>query len=120
MTVRVIVAAAEPLIALARINVLHLLKALFGKLCITQTVHAEILPKPSIGQFQDTEPLSRTLAEGWIEVIDSRAGHWQIINPGVDAGEASAIQAACQLWASTHSPTVASSEISNQYRASSA
>jgi predicted nucleic acid-binding protein len=35
------------------------------------------------------------LAEGWIEVVDLPFSDVKMLNPGVDAGEASAIQLAC-------------------------
>ncbi len=95
MSRRVVIADAGPLIALARIESLALLRGLFGRVCITVTVRDELLP--SAFAFLDTEVLTRTLAEGWIEVVDLPQNHWKPLNPGIDAGEASAIHAAC-VW----------------------
>ncbi|GHU26597.1 DUF3368 domain-containing protein [Betaproteobacteria bacterium] len=93
---RIVIADAGPLIALARIDALVLLKGLFGQVYITRTVRDEILPAAAMGRFPDAEVLLRTLAEGWIEIVDFPIDDWRPINPGVDAGEASAIHAACR------------------------
>lgn len=94
MSRRVVIADAGPLIALARIESLDLLRALFGRVCITTTVRDEILPVSAA--FAETEFLARTLADGWIEVVEVPPSDYKPLNPGVDAGEASAIQTACQ------------------------
>jgi predicted nucleic acid-binding protein len=91
---RAVIADAGPLIALARIESLNLLRGLFGRVYITTTVRDEILPAAS--SFTDFELLAGTLAEGWIEVIEASLDDWRPLNPGVDAGEASAIHAACR------------------------
>lgn len=93
MSRRVVIADAGPLIGLARIDALALLRGLFGQVCITATVRDEILPTTST--FPDTERLASTLAEGWIEVVNEPDDDWRPLNPGVDPGEASAIHAAC-------------------------
>jgi predicted nucleic acid-binding protein len=95
MTQRVVIADAGPLIALARIEALGLLRQLFGRVCITIAVRDEILPaKPG---FPDADLLSSTLAQGWIDILDWPTSDFKPLNPGVDAGEASAIHAANQL-----------------------
>ncbi|GHU07539.1 DUF3368 domain-containing protein [Betaproteobacteria bacterium] len=95
MSRRVVIADAGPLIALARINSLNLLRDLFGRVLITRTVKDEILPPATVGRFTDAEVLSHTLDEGWIEVFDIPLNDWKPLNPGVDPGEGSAIHAAC-------------------------
>lgn len=92
MTRRVVIADAGPLIALARIEALQLLRQLFGRVCITKTVRGEILPAKAA--FADADLLARTLAEGWIEVAEVPLSDCRLLNPGVDAGEASSIQVA--------------------------
>lgn len=93
MSRRVVIADAGPLIALARVDSLALLRELFGCVCITATVRDEILPAAS--SFPDAALLARTLAEGWVDVVDEPQNEWKPLNPGIDAGEASAIHAAC-------------------------
>lgn len=88
----IVIADSGPLIALARLDALHLLKALFGHVCITTTVHNEILPENA--NFAEIPLLSRTLSEGWMEVVNEPTDAWQPLNPGVDPGEASAIHTA--------------------------
>jgi predicted nucleic acid-binding protein len=90
---RVVIADAGPLIALARIDSLHLLPELFGRVSITTTVRDEILP--ATAAFPDAELLKRTLAEGWMEVVEVPHDDWKPLNPAIDAGEASAIRTAC-------------------------
>ena len=90
---RVVIADAGPLIGLARIEALLLLRDLYGSVCVTREVREEILPAGSL--FPDAIILSAALAEGWIEVVDAPGADWQLLNPGVDPGEASAIRLAC-------------------------
>lgn len=92
MTRRVVVADAGPLIALARIEAIDLLRQLFGRVCITTTVRDEILPAKAV--FADADLLVRTLAEGWIDVVEVPTSDFTPLNPGVDAGEASSIHVA--------------------------
>jgi len=92
MTRRVVIADAGPLIALARIEALYLLRQLFGRVSITTIVCDEILPTRSV--FPDAEFLVLTLSEGWIDVVEVPRSDDRMLNPGVDAGEASAIQVA--------------------------
>lgn len=94
MSRRVVIADAGPLIALARIDALALLRGLFGQVFITATVRDELLPADTT--FPDAGVLIRTLAEGWIEVVESPQDGWKPLNPGVDPGEASAIYTACR------------------------
>ena len=93
MSRRAVIADAGPLIALARVDVLRLLRGLFGRVCITGTIREEILPAAAV--FPDAQLLAHTLSEGWIEVIDMPQDDFRPLNPGVDSGEASAIHAAC-------------------------
>lgn len=92
MTRHVVIADAGPLIALARIGALDLLRRLFGRVCITATVRDEILPSPAA--FADAALLASSLAEGWIDVVEVPSTDYRPLNPGVDAGEASSIQVA--------------------------
>jgi predicted nucleic acid-binding protein len=94
VTRRVVIADAGPLIALARIESLYLLRRLFGQLCITNTVRDELAPANAV--FTDAELLLAVFAEGWIEVVEVPPSDDKMLNPGVDAGEASGIQLACQ------------------------
>lgn len=94
----VVIADAGPLIALSRINQLELLKTLFQDIIITQTVHDELL----INHHQQGKTaLNTAIQEGWISVQQVDNQGWQPVNPGVDAGEASAIYLACQNPAKT-------------------
>lgn len=89
------IANAGPLIGMARVDSLALLRGLFGRVCITATLRNDILPATSA--FPDSALLARTLAEGWIEVVDAPEDNWKPLIPGINAGEASAIHTAC-IW----------------------
>ncbi len=94
MSRRVVIADAGPLIALARIDSLGLLRGVFGRVSITGTLRDEVLP--AVSTFRETTLVARTLAEGWIEVVDEPQDDWRPLNPGTDAGEVSAIHTACR------------------------
>jgi len=87
------VADAGPLIALASIGAIELLRQLFGRVCITNTIRDEILPAGCVSP--DADLLVRSLEQGWIEVVEMPPSDHKLLNPGVDSGEASAIEAAC-------------------------
>jgi predicted nucleic acid-binding protein len=94
MSRRVVIADAGPLIALARVDALVLLKQLFGQVFITSIVRDEILPTSA---FPHGVVLAASLAEIWISVLPAPEDTWRPLNPGVDAGEASTLRIAC-LW----------------------
>ena len=91
MSRRVVIADAGPLIALARIDSLVLLRGLFGRVFITATVRDELLPDNA--RFPDAGLLTRTLTEGWIEVVEP-PNDWKPLKPSVDPGEATTIRMA--------------------------
>ena len=91
MNRRLVVSDAGPLIALARIEELSLLQRLFVRVYITPTVQDEILPHSA---YPESGVLGAAIAEGWIEVASPPDEAPKPMNPGVDAGEASAIQLA--------------------------
>ncbi len=95
VTRRVVIADAGPLIALARIEKLDLLRELFGFIWITRAVCREIFPDGA--SFADEGPLYRSLIDGWVYVVDSPPSTYATLNPGIDEGEASAIQTA-YVW----------------------
>ena len=57
----IVVADAGPLIALARVNQLPLLPALFGEIVVTEAVEAELLS----GVFAETAHLKAALSASW-------------------------------------------------------
>lgn len=91
---RVVIADAGPLIALARIDSLALLHSLFGQVCTSTAVLREILPPAAA--FADRPALEHALEQRWIDVVGVPTGDCKPLNPGVDVGEASAIQLGCQ------------------------
>lgn len=65
MSEQIIIADASPLIALARIEHIHLLRLLFDEVSITQVVEQEVLFG---GNFADAAPIERAIQAGWLRV----------------------------------------------------
>ena len=99
---RVVIADAGPLIALARLQQLELLARLFRTVWITDVVAAELGmagPTTSAEAFPGIEALRDATQQGWLHVVETHSAGddpYQPINPGVDAGEASAFGLAFQ------------------------
>jgi len=100
VNVRVVIADAGPLIALARIDSLSLLERLFGQVCITDGVRLEVLPRDAV--HGDATILRAALDAGWIRVMNEPSNDWRPLNAGVDAGAAGSIHLALELQKSGH------------------
>lgn len=94
MSSGIIIADAGPLIALARLRKLDLLKDLFGEVLITNIVRSELFPANA---HDDQSQLLEVLNDGWLKTVDVDVGEWKPFSAGVDAGEGSAIFLACEL-----------------------
>jgi predicted nucleic acid-binding protein len=94
-TMRVVIADAGPLIGLARIGCLDLLRALFGGVTITAVVAAEIGIDPRdihIHPWPGASAIAEALAAGWLRIASpSGLPDIEPLNPGVDPGERSTI-----------------------------
>lgn len=87
-SIRVVIADAGPLIGLAQIGHLDLLRALFGGVTITGVVAAEI----GLAARPGASAIAGALAAGWLSVARSAdVPEFEPINPGVDPGERSTI-----------------------------
>jgi len=85
----VVIADASPLIALARVNGLAWLQALFGEVLITDVVLREVLT----GRFPETEaPIQKALVDGWLQAEDP--GTVAPALSELDEGEAASIRLA--------------------------
>ncbi len=94
----IVIADAGPLIALSRIDQLQLLQQLFQEVVITETIRDEILVNDhSLGK----EAIEQAIHAQWLNVKKVNLKTWQPLNPGVDAGESSAIFFATQAPEST-------------------
>lgn len=106
---KVVIADAGPLIGLARIDQLGLLPGLFDKVWITDVIAAEIglTPAPVDPQsYPGLASLQLSCQQGWLQIapaIELEPDRYRPINPGVDAGEASAIGLALRQQAAGHS-----------------
>jgi len=92
-SVEVVIADTSPLIALARLEALPLLAALFARVWVTETVLAECLAGIDRSECAS---IRAAVDAGQLSVCQAPAAHpsW-----GVDDGEASAIAAALELGA---------------------
>lgn len=95
---RVVIADAGPLIPLARIDHLDLLRQVFGAVVLTAVVAAEIgidATGEAAAARAGAAAIGEALAAGWLTISDSGAEvRYQPLNPGVDAGECSTISLA--------------------------
>lgn len=102
---QVVLADAGPLIGLARIQQLQLLRDLFQEIWITDVIAGEIgltQSKEQSAAFPGSDRLHEACAQGWLQIASEPPGGgdpYQPLNPGVDAGEASAIGYALQQTA---------------------
>ena len=95
---KIVIADAGPLIALSRIDQLQLLQLLFQEVVITETIRNEILINDhSLGK----EAIEKAINAQWLNIKKVNLKTWQPLNPGVDAGESSAIFLATQSPEST-------------------
>jgi len=95
-TMRVVIADAGPLIGLARIGCLDLLRALFGGVTITAVVAAEIGIDAEPDVRADRRPGASAIAKareaGWLSIVESTdVPDVEPLNPGVDSGERTTI-----------------------------
>lgn len=91
---RGVIADPGPLISLSRIDALGLLRGLFGQVLVTDEVRAEALPA---ADYPGKAAIARAVAEGWLACPGPFETSWQQTNPGLGAGECSAIAAALRM-----------------------
>ena len=88
---RVVIADAGPLIALACIDTLTLLRELFEEIFIVEAVRDECQAKPG----DDSRRISRAIEDGWLKVV-SRIGADQPLSPSLGIGESDSLRFAQQ------------------------
>ena len=88
---RIVVADAGPLIALGRLDALHLLPKLFSEIHVTATVLAECLARPD---FIDAQRIVLAVQSGWLKPCE---GQYEGQKGRLDPGEASAIARALEI-----------------------
>ena len=101
MVMGVVIADAGPLIALARIGQLDLLRQLFAAVTLTSVLAAEI-GLDRWGEIASARAGAAAIAEalraGWLTITDpGLESGYEPLNPGVDPGERSSIGLALQL-----------------------
>ena len=88
---RIVVADAGPLIALGRLDALHLLPKLFFEIQVTATVLTECSARPD---FIDAQRIERAVQLGWLKPC---GGQFEGQKGRLDDGEASAITRALDI-----------------------
>ena len=96
---RIVVADAGPLIALGRIDALHLLPRLFARVEVTETVVTECLARP---ELPDAKRIAAALAEGWLTPCPDVPG---VTGGRIHSGEASTLVGAEELHDSSDRPS---------------
>ena len=88
---RIVIADAGPLIALASIDVLPMLRGLFSQICVTDSVRDECLAKAGA----DAQRIGAAISEGWLCVqLVKNAG--QPLSPSLGIGESDSIRFALE------------------------
>jgi predicted nucleic acid-binding protein len=86
---RIVIADAGPLIAFASADLLFVLQALFSKVTITESVHAECGGKPG----EDSERIHAAIEAGWLS-IERTPATTEVLSPSLGAGESDSIRLA--------------------------
>jgi predicted nucleic acid-binding protein len=88
---KLVAADASPLIGLATVGALELLRELYGTVTITRLVKDEVTGRPDRPGAREIDAAMR---DGWLRVAPAPPETWQFT--GIDAGEASTIALAAQ------------------------
>jgi len=92
----IIISDASPLIALARVDGLGWLQALFNEVLITEAVLSEVLT----GSFAASEArIEAAIAAGWLRAVQCQSN--APVQPDLDEGEAASIRLALALGGET-------------------
>jgi len=69
-----VVSNATPLIYLAKVGKLSLLKELFGKITIPPEVHREVVTRGENGGHPEVVSVKKAMEEGWLVVQEAKVG----------------------------------------------
>lgn len=86
---RIVIADAGPLIAFASVDLLFVLKALFSKLTMTESVRAECGAKPG----SDAQRIATAIEAGWL-CVEPDLEPCEALSPSLGAGETDSIRLA--------------------------
>ena len=91
-----IVSNSTPLIYLARLNKLYLLREFFAEVYIPREVYREVVVRGKEEGYADALLVEEAIKEGWIRV-ENAPPMKKLLNYGIDRGEAEAISLALKL-----------------------
>lgn len=112
----IVIADAGPLIALARIGHIHLLREVFGGVVMTEVVQQEVLLG---GDFADSTPIENAIQEGWLQVEVSPRTMVGTDLEWLDPGERSAILLALEYQQDGQTPQLVIDEAKGRAAAQS-
>ncbi|MEK6982313.1 MAG: DUF3368 domain-containing protein [Candidatus Micrarchaeota archaeon] len=90
----VIVSNSTPLICLAKINQLNLLKKLFKEIIITKEVYEEVVVRGKEESYSDSTFIEQAINEEWIKVVEHKISKTVLLFTELDVGEISSISLA--------------------------
>ncbi len=91
-----IVSNSTPLICLARLNRLHLLKEFFVEVCIPEEVYREVVTRGKEEKCPDAILVEEAVKEGWV-IVKKAVEMKRLEEYGIDKGEVEAISLALNL-----------------------
>ncbi len=91
-----IVSNSTPLICLARLNRLHLLKEFFVEVCIPEEVYREVVTRGKEEKYPDALLVEEAVKEGWV-IVKKAVEMKRLEEYGIDKGEVEAISLALNL-----------------------
>jgi hypothetical protein len=112
----VVIADASPLIALARIRHLHLLREIFTEVVMTETVQQEVLLG---GNFADSALIEKAMQEGWLQIRCSPSTIASADFEWLDPGERSSILLALECQHNRQTPRLVIDEAKGRAAAQS-
>ena len=96
----IVVSNSSPLIYLAKLNRLSLLRSLFGEVSIPSEVYSEVVRKGKQHGFLEVKCVERAIEEGWLKVREAKRERKLLMFDELDLGEVEVLSMAIQLKAS--------------------
>jgi predicted nucleic acid-binding protein len=96
----IVVSNSSPLIYLAKLNRLTLLRSLFSDVSIPSEVYNEVVRKGKQHGFLEVKCVERAIEEGWMKVREAKRERKLLMFQELDLGEVEVLSLAIQLKAS--------------------
>lgn len=96
----IVVSNSSPLIYLAKLNRLSLLRSLFGEVSIPNEVYSEVVRGGLQHGFLEVKCVERAIEDGWMNVREKKRERKLLMFQELDLGEVEVLSLAIQLKAS--------------------